>query len=167
MTPPNEPTWYLEGSTPPPDDTSDWLVPEGRWWTMPRVQRAALLVFVRPLYLLGGTLADLRQALALRWPYRPFRPVGWLSNDPTVTYDEWHAGPDDCDAEAGPHGLVYERDGGVGSFVDRKSTRLNSSHQKISYPVFCLKKKRNETPKDDAHTRSPHDRMRTNRVSRT
>src|SRR5690606_5866543 len=26
---------------------------------------------------------------------------------------------------------------------DRKSTRLNSSHVKISYAVFCLKKKRN------------------------
>src|SRR5574340_440568 len=27
-------------------------------------------------------------------------------------------------------------------FRDRKSTRLNSSHQKISYAVFCLKKKK-------------------------
>src|SRR5207244_12400651 len=27
---------------------------------------------------------------------------------------------------------------------DRKSTRLNSSHQIISYAVFCLKKKENE-----------------------
>src|SRR5574341_2032719 len=27
--------------------------------------------------------------------------------------------------------------------VDRKSTRLNSSHQLISYAVFCLKKKKN------------------------
>src|SRR5258708_37198745 len=27
-------------------------------------------------------------------------------------------------------------------FVDRKSTRLNSSHQIISYAVFCLKKKK-------------------------
>src|SRR5690242_21409091 len=26
--------------------------------------------------------------------------------------------------------------------VDRKSTRLNSSHMSISYAVFCLKKKR-------------------------
>src|SRR5574340_440991 len=26
--------------------------------------------------------------------------------------------------------------------TDRKSTRLNSSHQKISYAVFCLKKKK-------------------------
>src|SRR5258708_20407927 len=28
-------------------------------------------------------------------------------------------------------------------FADRKSTRLNSSHQIISYAVFCLKKKKN------------------------
>src|SRR3712207_6970071 len=29
--------------------------------------------------------------------------------------------------------------------VDRKSTRLNSSHANISYAVFCLKKKKNKT----------------------
>src|SRR5690606_41853161 len=29
--------------------------------------------------------------------------------------------------------------------IDRKSTRLNSSHVKISYAVFCLKKKKNQT----------------------
>src|SRR2546430_9525555 len=28
---------------------------------------------------------------------------------------------------------------------DRKSTRLNSSHSQISYAVFCLKKKTNQT----------------------
>src|SRR5207302_5496755 len=28
------------------------------------------------------------------------------------------------------------------AFLDRKSTRLNSSHVKISYAVFCLKKKK-------------------------
>src|SRR5258708_23155832 len=33
----------------------------------------------------------------------------------------------------------------VGRLKDRKSTRLNSSHQIISYAVFCLKKK-NWTP---------------------
>ena len=27
-------------------------------------------------------------------------------------------------------------------FLDRKSTRLNSSHKPISYAVFCLKKKK-------------------------
>src|SRR5690349_22808947 len=31
---------------------------------------------------------------------------------------------------------------GVGGRVDRKSTRLNSSHVEISYAVFCLKKKK-------------------------
>src|SRR5206468_11355587 len=30
------------------------------------------------------------------------------------------------------------------SMVDRKSTRLNSSHDQISYAVFCLKKKKKE-----------------------
>src|SRR3712207_7109429 len=35
---------------------------------------------------------------------------------------------------------------GLGQLVvlDRKSTRLNSSHANISYAVFCLKKKKNE-----------------------
>src|SRR3712207_8632620 len=32
----------------------------------------------------------------------------------------------------------------VGDLLDRKSTRLNSSHANISYAVFCLKKKRTE-----------------------
>src|SRR5690606_42055263 len=34
---------------------------------------------------------------------------------------------------------------GVVSHQDRKSTRLNSSHVKISYAVFCLKKKKKKT----------------------
>src|SRR5258708_30648734 len=33
---------------------------------------------------------------------------------------------------------------------DRKSTRLNSSHQIISYAVFCLKKKKNTYQKNAA-----------------
>src|SRR3989454_3755497 len=30
------------------------------------------------------------------------------------------------------------------AYLDRKSTRLNSSHLVISYAVFCLKKKKNK-----------------------
>src|SRR2546430_13406682 len=30
---------------------------------------------------------------------------------------------------------------GAADWLDRKSTRLNSSHSQISYAVFCLKKK--------------------------
>src|SRR2546428_8376581 len=45
---------------------------------------------------------------------------------------------------AGPHRRPRHA-GGPGSAADdedRKSTRLNSSHDQISYAVFCLKKKK-------------------------
>src|SRR3989442_11616435 len=47
-----------------------------------------------------------------------------------------------------PEGLMNSLDGSIDSMschftlVDRKSTRLNSSHVRISYAVFCLKKKK-------------------------
>src|SRR5436309_12073263 len=37
-----------------------------------------------------------------------------------------------------------------GRLADRKSTRLNSSHVKISYAVFCLKKKKTFLLKHDS-----------------
>src|SRR5690606_41752106 len=40
------------------------------------------------------------------------------------------------------HGVAHAAPAGVESAADRKSTRLNSSHVKISYAVFCLKKKK-------------------------
>src|SRR5688572_32616932 len=36
--------------------------------------------------------------------------------------------------------------------VDRKSTRLNSSHSQISYAVFCLKKKKKKKKTKTRHT---------------
>src|SRR3712207_9335573 len=47
--------------------------------------------------------------------------------------------------------IFYEKNepalqiGGWWRGLDRKSTRLNSSHANISYAVFCLKKKKNNT----------------------
>src|SRR5690606_41840436 len=38
--------------------------------------------------------------------------------------------------------LNYESKQLISTSTDRKSTRLNSSHVKISYAVFCLKKKK-------------------------
>src|SRR3712207_8151112 len=38
---------------------------------------------------------------------------------------------------------VVHRQHDAGDDLDRKSTRLNSSHANISYAVFCLKKKKN------------------------
>src|SRR5207249_11598224 len=42
-----------------------------------------------------------------------------------------------------PYALIHlwEKHGGDKRAIDRKSTRLNSSHVSISYAVFCLKKK--------------------------
>src|SRR3989442_2443405 len=44
------------------------------------------------------------------------------------------------EARVGPPAAVWKN--ADGSEVDRKSTRLNSSHVRISYAVFCLKKKK-------------------------
>src|SRR3989475_6949490 len=49
--------------------------------------------------------------------------------------------PDGVDSATGLP--IYSLYGGTPlSDVDRKSTRLNSSHSQISYAVFCLKKKK-------------------------
>src|SRR3712207_8818406 len=45
-------------------------------------------------------------------------------------HDRWR-GPDRCGDKPGQ--------------LDRKSTRLNSSHANISYAVFCLKKKKTKS----------------------
>src|SRR3989442_3989825 len=49
-------------------------------------------------------------------------------------------------SKAEPRRLLQHRDRGPPRHRrDRKSTRLNSSHVRISYAVFCLKKKKNPT----------------------
>src|SRR5258708_29769702 len=42
----------------------------------------------------------------------------------------------------------------IAFYVNRKSTRLNSSHQIISYAVFCLKKKKKK--KNEISTQYTH-----------
>src|SRR5688572_32437561 len=48
------------------------------------------------------------------------------------------SGRSSLDAQSGHSG----RHTGLSHALDRKSTRLNSSHSQISYAVFCLKKKK-------------------------
>src|SRR3712207_7845327 len=67
---------------------------------------------------------------------RPVRPAEQLHRDPG--------------ARAGRHAqarrtLAAEVEVESGTALDRKSTRLNSSHANISYAVFCLKKKKIQT----------------------
>src|SRR3712207_7942158 len=53
-------------------------------------------------------------------------------------------GPDEVELEGAVRGGDTEADPlrGRAEELDRKSTRLNSSHANISYAVFCLKKKK-------------------------
>src|SRR5690606_41637429 len=61
--------------------------------------------------------------------------------------------PDRCPLFSAEHvSTMFERPPGLAGHEadgspkeDRKSTRLNSSHVKISYAVFCLKKKKRNT----------------------
>src|SRR5437899_8763040 len=63
-------------------------------------------------------------------PSTPPRPEGeWRLLDP-VTYENISVFP-----------VVASYGQDTSAFLDRKSTRLNSSHLGISYAVFCLKKK--------------------------
>src|SRR2546430_4673010 len=56
----------------------------------------------------------------------------------------------DSFVEIGLGYLSLDRPSGT---LDRKSTRLNSSHSQISYAVFCLKKKKNKgMNEDDLHS---------------
>src|SRR3712207_8110842 len=64
----------------------------------------------------------------------------------SMTYDPkevivppWLPDTPQCRAELAQYYQAVSR---VDQGVDRKSTRLNSSHANISYAVFCLKKKK-------------------------
>src|SRR5436190_7548160 len=66
----------------------------------------------------------------------------------------------------GPIPLSLERGGDVvdlavqpGETVDRKSTRLNSSHTVISYAVFCLKKKKKNITEKNKYNRENNSRV--------
>src|SRR2546429_6291186 len=54
-----------------------------------------------------------------------------------------HRGPGKPPGDFAPgNEEVFRRSAGLLAKIDRKSTRLNSSHGYISYAVFCLKKKK-------------------------
>src|SRR3712207_7295351 len=61
------------------------------------------------------------------------------------------AGADVAEAQhggaVGDHGDRVALDRQPADVLDRKSTRLNSSHANISYAVFCLKKKKTSNSK--------------------
>src|SRR5256885_4063093 len=55
--------------------------------------------------------------------------------------------PDKKENRGGQGNAPMTASAGNRSALDRKSTRLNSSHLVISYAVFCLKKKKQRQPR--------------------
>src|SRR5688572_30887124 len=78
------------------------------------------------------------------FPYTTlFRSVLFLREMRLLVFFQERHSVSDRDAEAGRR-LRTHQDGLIDAdHLDRKSTRLNSSHSQISYAVFCLKKKKN------------------------
>src|SRR2546426_7965228 len=71
------------------------------------------------------------------------RERGWLAAEPSPEQHDW------CERAAsmlGGHAADRAALADLLGLVDRKSTRLNSSHLVISYAVFCLKKKKITLP---------------------
>src|SRR5690606_39457214 len=82
---------------------------------------------VVPVRLESGA-AEIQASAVRHCPTGLCRSEGETARE-TVDVDELH------------FSITSSFDGWCSCPVDRKSTRLNSSHVKISYAVFCLKKK--------------------------
>src|SRR2546430_6654460 len=82
------------------------------------------------------------------FPYTTlFRSIGaHVLADPAISWIR-HRVPDVDETRSGwrdPHAGDRRGDRSRSRRLDRKSTRLNSSHSQISYAVFCLKKKKKD-----------------------
>src|SRR3712207_7943650 len=68
-------------------------------------------------------------------------PIWWRRNSRRRLSDsskEISSGPSSSGSSSS--GSSFSGSSSSGGMIDRKSTRLNSSHANISYAVFCLKK---------------------------
>src|SRR5690606_41823282 len=115
------------------------------------LSRLLALLFFRPCCLRPCCFSFF--FLSIRRPPRstlfPYTTLFRSTGDVTITYLDRTVTVDRAEFE----GLgAWQAGGVVGPEVldlDRKSTRLNSSHVKISYAVFCLKKKKNKHKRRD------------------
>src|SRR3989475_9180334 len=104
----------------------------------------------------GGVQAPQADHRALEIAPQPgpqdVEPLPSLRSPPRHTQDQEHPPARAVTRQGGQGGergvvqplRVVEREQ-QGTLLDRKSTRLNSSHSQISYAVFCLKKKNKST----------------------
>src|SRR3712207_8863599 len=103
----------------------------------------------------GGTVVMGEKVRTVHW--EPGRGVTGLTTVVTGGYGSGAGAPEASRTDIGAEkhyeadqvissmpfsSLVHSLDPKPPAEVDRKSTRLNSSHANISYAVFCLKKKK-------------------------
>src|SRR5262245_64597242 len=100
--------------------------------------RFRVLAFVSAL--LAGLAVSGAVAQAPAWPTRSVRFIVPLGPGAAVDVGA-RLFAEKLSQRWGQPVVVENRPGGD-SIIDRKSTRLNSSHLGISYAVFCLKKKK-------------------------
>src|SRR3989442_10858119 len=98
-----------------------------------------------PVIKLGLNFIPPNTFVALRFSFASaliallLRRQGWVQRDLFKSREIWIIG------FINALGYVLQFQGQlITSSSDRKSTRLNSSHVRISYAVFCLKKKKNQ-----------------------
>src|SRR5690606_41903209 len=65
--------------------------------------------------------------------------INWIAEITVDNSSGWTNG--DWNKRVEVDEFIHHFEGWSYEWLDRKSTRLNSSHVKISYAVFCLKKK--------------------------
>src|SRR5437763_5281726 len=137
---------FLEGlALPDANQFETWLGAERTLWRAQGLE--ALVKSAEAQLARGDTAAATRAALgavaldatsepAARTAMRALALAGDRAAAVRVDEDLARALRDALDAAPSPE-------------MDRKSTRLNSSHRCISYAVFCLKKKKNNKPNQD------------------
>src|SRR3989440_9572847 len=108
---------------------------------------------------------SLHDALPIYQPTRTRSPKPSASSD--VFWPEQYLVSDIASARVWTYGYNADVIGGLfqsnNKNRDRKSTRLNSSHDQISYAVFCLKKKKKTIIKDRPYSTYPRTRLRSER----
>src|SRR5256885_10960053 len=83
--------------------------------------------------------------------FRSFRFRGQYTSDSNAQFDGWLKARDP-DSGIRDFEALERLARAQGLVLDRKSTRLNSSHLVISYAVFCLKKKNTDRYTAAQHT---------------
>src|SRR5256886_3961826 len=129
-------------------EPNEWLVEEG----IRRELGEALLEIKRPAFFFSDSPQTIAQA-KVSFDFALAQSI--FSHSGLDLIKNWLSAISNSLAEDGVLIATFlpgEEDSPTKGWVDRKSTRLNSSHSQISYAVFCLKKKKN----NHARMRAPY-----------